>query len=358
MENDFNSQFKKIKESVKLSEQEMDFHRGEIVKFMDRKPSSFKRKIRSPFYLGFFFQKHFIATGLVAVLIFSTGITVSADSALPNDYFYQIKTKITEPVLLFLTPNLKSRTSKRVALVERRLQEYSQVVLNGETLSPEDKISFTNQLSLQIKQAHEGISQLVKEESLPDALETTNDLQSVLAAQDTILEKIHEVNPDAENTDEVTSVITESIESTTTIENNITETVQISTDETELDNSIASQKEEITKSLEGLQEENQRDASEENKDKLDVVNQTNIDSKISEINLLIEEADKKVVGGEKKKALELYNQIDQDLGEIESLIHVEQKLQIDDSVDSDEPKDQTTGEDLLPIDLENLHGQE
>ena len=354
MAKDFNTQFKKIKESVKLSETERDFHSGEILKFIDQKPSPyFHKKIQSPFYFGFFFQKHFIATGLVVVLIFSTGITVSADSALPNDYFYQIKTKITEPVLLFLTPNLKSRASKKVALVERRLQEYSQVALNGETLSPEDKISFTNQLSLQVKEAHEGISQLVNEESLPDALETTNDLQSVLAAQDIILEKIHEVNPDAENTDEVTSVITESIESTTVIENNITETVQISTDETDLDNSIASQKEEIAKSLESLQEEKQRDVSEETEDKLDVVNQTNIDSKISEINLLIEEADKKALGGEKKKALELYNQIDQDLGEIESLIHIEQKLQIDESIKSEETKDETGNNDSLPIDLEN-----
>src|SRR3989344_5303583 len=259
IENDFNSQFKRIKESVKLSETEMDCHRGEVLKFIDQKPSPyFHKKIQSPFYFGFFLKKHFVVTSLAIVLIFSGGLTISADNSLPNDYLYQVKTKITEPILVFLTPNSKAKASLKVSLVERRLQEYSQVTFNGEILSPEDKTSFINQFSSQVKDAHQGISKLVEEENLPDALETTNDLQSILSAQDTILEK---ANTKSEN-------------------------------------------------------------------------------------------------GDKKEALEMYNQIDQDLGELESLIRSEQKLEVDDLGKSIGPKDKINGDSSLPIDLENTPTQE
>ena len=360
IENDFNSQFKRIKESVKLSETEMDFHRGEVLKFIDQKPSPyFHKKIQSPFYFGFFLKKHFVVTSLAIVLIFSGGLTISADNSLPNNYLYQVKTKITEPILVFLTPNSKAKAFLKVSLVERRLQEYSQVTFNGEILSPEDKTSFINQFSSQVKDAHQGISKLVEEENLPDALETTNDLQSILSAQDIILEKIHEVNPDAENTDEVILVIIDSIESTTTIENNITETVQISIDETDIENSINSQKEEITESLKNLKEGKQLDVpGEEGMKNLDVVNQAHIDSKIFEITISLDEANTKSENGDKKEALEMYNQIDQDLGELESLIRSEQKLEVDDLDKSIGPKDKINGDSSLPIDLENTPTQE
>ena len=357
IENDLNSQFKKMKEGVKLSVQEKDFHRGEILKFINEKPSPYVEKvIRSPFYFAFFFRKHLVITSLAMILVFSTSLGVSSANSLPNNSLYSIKTKILEPISIFLTTTPKAKAKLKVALVEKRMQEFFQVTIS-KNLSLEDKTAFISQLSSQVKDAHKGISQLVEEKDLSGATEVTNDLQSILSAQDTVLDTLDVTNPDENGTSEIASVISDSIQTTTEIENNITETVQTSENETALDATVNNQKEEISKTLENLEKEKQENVSEDINN-VEVISQIDIDLKISKIKLSLEEANKKAEKGDKKGALELYNQIDQDLGEIESLIDTEQKLHVEDVGENEEPKDLSEDNNTLPVDLENPPAQE
>lgn len=325
MEKDFYSQFKKMSEGARLSQEEKDFHRGEVLKFMEKQPSPYiDKKLPSPFYVGIFLKRHFVVTSLAIVVLFSGGLTISADNSLPNDYLYQIKTKITEPVVVFFTPD---KAKIRVALVERRLQEFSQVTLNEE-INPEDKAAFVSQLSLQVEGAHEEIKKLKKNNKNADALEATNDLQSVLSAQNIVLEKIHTVDPGVGNTIDVEDVIDDSIEKTTEIEAVITETIQSSESETELDQTIDNQKEEITESLAGIEEQKQ-ESNLEDRDDLNLLGTVYIEQKIFDINSDIKDANTKAENGEKDEALLLYNQADQKLGELKSLMDSDRELSID-----------------------------
>jgi hypothetical protein len=345
MEKDFYSQFKKISENTRLSKKELEFHREEILKFMNKETGlNPSKKIVSPFQFSIFFHKHFILTSLVVILAFGTSLGVSSANSLPNNSLYSIKTKVIEPISIFLTPTPKAKAKLRVALVEKRMQEFSQVTINGE-LSPEDKTDFASQLSSQVKDAHTDISNLVKEKDLSGATEVTNDLQSILSAQDEVLDTLGETNANTQDTREIALVLDDSLQKTDAIENSITETVQTTDNDTELDTIINNQKAEINKTLENLEKEKLGNVSED-ADNVEIISQNDIDLKILKIKASLEAADKKVTSGNKKEALELYNQIDQDLGEIESLIHTEQKLQTD---DEKPPSEDAT----LPEDTEN-----
>jgi|SRR3989344_6062209 len=325
MEKDFYSQFKNMSEGARLSQKEKDFHRGEILRFMEKQPSPYvDKKLSSPFYIGIFLKRHFIVASLVIILFSSGGITISAESSLPNDYLYQIKTKITEPVLVFLTSD---KAKIKVALVERRFQEFSQVTLNEE-INLEDKTAFVSQLSLQVGGAHKEIKKLVQSKNTGKAIKATNDLQSILSAQNTVLEKIHIANPEAESTDDIENFIEDSIERTTEIEGDLTETVNSKDDQSNSDEITSDQKEEISVSLEDIKNITES-VPEGDTPNFDSEDQSYINSKLSDINEVLKRGDEKLLEGEKNDAFILYNQADQKLGELKSLIDSDRELGID-----------------------------
>lgn len=340
MEDDLLSKFKKARDNAKLSNEEMDFHRSEIIKFIEKKPGTQKHiRIPSPFH--FMFSKHLLTSSLAIVLLLGSGITISAETSLPNDYLYSLKTKVTEPILVFLTPTTKGKTDLRVALVNKRLQEFSRVSLNKETLQPEEKAEFIVQLSYQIRYAHNSISQLAEDQNSSDALQETNDLQSILLAQDTILEKMKDANSTDNETEDIASTIDASIKATADLSDDITEDLRSSNDGTELDKALSDQKEEIASSIENIEKE-KGEASEDNGELVDIVDKTLIDSKLAKIKIILDDADKKIVDGDKYGALELYNQVDQKLGELELLIETDNE-QDESSTDINHSDDETQG---------------
>lgn len=321
MKDDLLSKFNKIRNKVKLSNEEIDFHRSEIIKFMEIKPATQKQiRILSPFH--FMFSKHLIASSLAIVLLLSSGVTISAETSLPNDYLYSLKTKVTEPILVFLTPTAKGKTDLRVALVNKRLQEFSRVSINNETLNPEDKAEFIVQLSSQVKDAHDSISRLDQDKNSSEALQETNDLQSILLAQDTILEKIGSASSTDNAIEDIASNIDASIRTTANLSDDVTKNLRASNNETELDKALFDLKEEIASSIENIERE-KTDALEDNNELVDMVDETLINSKLAKIKIILGDADKKIVDGDKYGALELYNQTDQKLGELELLIETD-----------------------------------
>ncbi len=325
MKNDIHSNFKKIKENTILTESEKIFHRAEILKFISKNPTPLKfENVRSPFQLDFFYRRHLAFTSLAVLLAISTTLGVSAQGSLPNSYLYSIKTKVTEPALVLLTPSQKSKTALKVSFVGKRLQEFSQVTLDGVTLNDKDKTAFLDQFSTQVQDAHQAISQLAKDKNAGDALKETNDLQSILSSQNTISGNISSTSRKGDESDDLSSRISGSIEATTTIENDITDRIQDSENTEELDKTIAATKDEISKSLNNIEVE--REIISTTEETLHFINKNEIDSKLSEINEINASADKTAAEGNKNEALKLYNLADQKLGELESILRSEKEL--------------------------------
>ena len=325
MKEDIYSKFKEIGENAKLSEAEMCFHREEILKFIESRPSPYNKdaKKASPFYFGLSLHRHLVLTSLAVIFIIGGGVTLSANSSLPNDFLYKIKTNINEPLMLFLTPSSQGKTSMKVALVNKRLREFSQVTLN-KNLSSKEKVKFVNHLSYQIKDTQKEIVKLAEESNTGEAFHANNNLRSILATQDKILDKIHTTNPGAD-TSKFESMLDTSIKQTAQIEDQITNSVSI--DETEIDQTINKLKEEINASLVEVEEAKQDLVKKE--DNLDIIDQESFDNEIFDIRRDLELAEDKIEKVDKQEKLKLYNEIDKKLGKLKSLLEIKEHLKLE-----------------------------
>ncbi len=305
---------------VKLTEIEKSFHRAEILKFIEREKPVNKNPA-SPFYTRIFLKNHFALATSALVVFLITGMSVSAESALPDShFFYRIKTKITEPALLFFAPTDKIKADIKVSLVEKRLNELSRLALAPKKFKQENKVVFSNQFSIQVKSAQKAISELTSENENPAyALKKANDLQSILSGENAILKGVSEKKDDFKEyyKKELNGKINDNIESTAVIEEQITKELEEKNDD--LDKALALQKESITASIKKINEgRNIRFKDGEKPDSTAVQEWT--ESEIVEMSLLLDEVDKKVEEINKKDALKIYSRIDQRLGKIELLI--------------------------------------
>jgi hypothetical protein len=328
MEQDIHSKFKKLREEHKLSDAEKVFHRAEIIKFIEKRPSPYvsEKKI-SFFHFGFMFRRHLVLASLAAIFFVGSGVAMSANGSLPNELLYNVKTKINEPIALFLTPTSQGKATMKVAFVNRRLQEFSMVTLNNKKLKPKDKVNFVNRLSLQIKDTQKNILQLAEESNTSGAFHANNNLQSILVNQDIIIDKIHTANPGAEDTNEFTSMINTSIEETAQIEDQITNSVNAHDNETKIDQTILNIKKEVDASLKNL-EAAKENLEKQDLNRLDVIDRDSLDTKITDIHEDLELAEKEMDEGNKQEALRLYNKLDRDLGKLNSLIQAKKQLKI------------------------------
>src|SRR3989344_3522907 len=183
MEKDIYLKFGKMRKEVKLSDTEKNFHRGEILKFIESEPSPYADKRTISRFSFTMLQRHMILASLTAMIILGGGVTMSANGSLPSDLLYKIKTNINEPILLFFTPTSEGKTAMKVALVNRRLREFSEVTLN-KNLNQKEKMSFVNHLSVQIKDTQKEILKLAVEKNRSGAFHANNNLQSILTTQD------------------------------------------------------------------------------------------------------------------------------------------------------------------------------
>ncbi len=330
MENN-NFKFKKLQDKIKLSKNEKNFHREKILKFMNDQDlvqsPYFREQVPSSFQFIFFIKKHFIITSLVIVCFLSTTIAVSADHAIPNDYLYQVRVKIVEPTKILLAPTAEKKNDLRVKFVNKALKDFSQVSEKEEINEP-DKKALIDSVSSNIQDINIEIANEKEEVNTSNSLKIANDLKSVLSAHNIVLDKMNESN--SENiTEDLSAKINEGLGQTEETISQLTETIQNSSDLTKLDQTIIDQKEEINTSLNNIENNKKNPPSKNNSEENNILNiQNEIDTKLSEIDLMTKEGDIKLEEGNKKEAVDIYNQVDQKVGELESLIESSQNLNI------------------------------
>ena len=339
MTNDIFSQFKKVKESVNLSTTEKSFHRGKILEFIGQVSPRSRYVTLSP-YFSLFLRRHLVVASLVFVFILSSGVTLGAENSLPNELLYQVKTNFTEPVLFFLAPTSVQKTKLGIAFVNRRLEELSQVILLTEKPSKEERVAILAKFSSQVESAQAGILGLIQEEDIPSAIEAVNDLQAILSAHDLILKKINVAQSQkGNNLDELSVDLNKSIGATSGIANSLVEKVSSFKDQSKLDQVISRQEQKTTDSLEEIKEKIEDISQTEGA--LDQEDEFYVETEISKISGILETAQVKKEEGNKKEALVLYNQADQLLSTVDSLIQADKNLGVDllGEADSEADKD-------------------
>lgn len=146
MEN-LESKFNKIKE-IALDQNVKDNIRFKVLNFVQENPKVASPQI-SPFYswTSIFYQRQLIGTLTIMILLF--GVPVSAKEALPNNFLYPIKIKVTEPLVTLFTSNQTSSDLRSLELASKRLEEA--VTLAGRNeLTPEIEQNLIDNLSKNI----------------------------------------------------------------------------------------------------------------------------------------------------------------------------------------------------------------
>ncbi len=146
MEN-LESKFNKIKE-IALDQNVKNDIRFRVLNFVQENPKVASPQI-SPFYswTSIFYQRQLIGTLTIMILLF--GVPVSAKEALPNNFLYPIKIKVTEPLVTLFTSNQTSSDLRSLELASKRLEEA--VILAGRNeLTPEIEQNLIDNLSKNI----------------------------------------------------------------------------------------------------------------------------------------------------------------------------------------------------------------
>lgn len=336
MENNFDIQFKKLKESVNLTGSEKEFHKSQILRFMEK--SGTATPVASPFQFHFSPHAKILTTGFALFLFLTTGLVSSAKSSLPNEYLYVFRIKVVEPLQVFLARGIKEKNDTRIALIGDRLEDFSKVSLRTK-LNPEEKARFAEYFSITIKEVQEEITRQATEEDVSEALSAANDLQSVLSAHSVVMDKLRETeNADEEKMklqdtvvatsqlSDLSSNIDEGMDKTREIIGDLTSQLQNFEEAEKLQAALDKQRGELIQSLAKVE-----DTAEEalKKDGLDAEDQAFITAKLSEIENLLKEGEEKSESGSKKAALNVYNEADQKIGELKTLLSSDKELGID-----------------------------
>lgn len=333
MENNLESKLKTLGEKVILSQAERDFHKKELLKFM-KKGAPEAEPVLSPFQFIFPRTKMLVA-GFAFLLFFSTGLVSSAKSALPNQYLYVFRIKVVEPTQVFLAWGTKDRSATRIALIQDRLEDWSKVTLQDK-VTPEAEALFSDAFSTNIKEVQDEIQKLAEEDSVSEALSTANDLQSVLAAHTVVLEKVQESGKEepelaqmmleVSSQNNLSSNLSEGLDTTNKIIENLTEKLETSEDDSELEEALLGQKNEAAKSLEEVAN---LEAEVKIKKNLSPEDEKYVNEKTEEIKGILKDAEDKINSGNKTEALTIYNRADQKIGELKTLLQSKENLGID-----------------------------
>lgn len=105
---------------------------------------------------GILFVARPLSFALVMTLVFGGTISVAAESALPGDALYAIKTKVNEPARLAIATTPAARAEVAIELAERRIQEAAALAAE-ERLDDAAQIALSDNLESQARIAEEAI---------------------------------------------------------------------------------------------------------------------------------------------------------------------------------------------------------
>lgn len=307
-----------VREKLVLSSSEKALHRAKLTEFMGYHPAV--KPVRSPLSWVMAPAFRYSLAALLMVTATGSGVAFAAEDALPGTPLYAVKTKMVEPVQVALTLDAHSRADLRVELADRRLKEFAQISQDDE-VAPETTAEVAALLEEHVSEAAQDIVALQNEGSAEEALQANADLQSTLVAHSSILKKVQEENPESsDDIDVITAQIDEDIADTEVIEVAVTESLADETSSAQVDE----------------QEQNTQSSLDELSatviamlTQLDEGDRVAVEQKLLEVDSIIAEARTFEAAGDEGQAFVLFNQAEQELLQLTTLLEAEQQLDVD-----------------------------
>jgi len=133
--NNYQKQFKKDIESIKLNSTEKSELFGNFKKMMSENPAPKNEAVLSPLgSIGFRFSdlRSYAYVSLVVILVAGIGTTSAAEFTTPGDLLYPVKTIINDRAVTALAFSPEAKAEAKVALVERRLAEVEDLIASND----------------------------------------------------------------------------------------------------------------------------------------------------------------------------------------------------------------------------------
>lgn len=196
--NDITNHIKKAADHVRLSETERRDMTRMMREYMAHKPLPHEEYSSiSIQWFSYQWIKQPIAAALALVFIFGSGVSYAAESALPGDALYSVKTKVNESVRVALATDAEAKANIQIELAERRIEEAA-------ALAAENRLDADTQTALAVAfEAHAGNATqevaAIDEEDSSAAAEITSRFETRLAAHEEVLALVSQT-ADATNT--------------------------------------------------------------------------------------------------------------------------------------------------------------
>lgn len=327
---DIESQFKDIKSKITLSSAEKDFHRGEIMNFMEAHPAKPAASIKSPFFTwGQFLQRHYALAAFMLLILGGTGVLTSANGAKPGDALFGVKVNMLERARIVLSFDQASKTSLEVKFIDERLKEFAEWSTN-EDASPEEVATLSNTLASQILKVHDDIAVLRDNQDLDGALVAASDLQSTLAAHAEVLGQIDPKEASVDVVNSITDTVEDSLLLTKGIVDSVAGEMTSSVDDAISSETVDTKQQEVSETIENISKDIIEDST-----NLDSNDKETIQDSLDNIAGLLSEADIKNKRGSSTEAFILSTQADQEANKLRISIEAEQQFGIN-SVDDSE----------------------
>lgn len=195
--NDITNHITKAADHVRLSDTEREKMSRVVLEYMAHKPLPHEEYASiSIQWFSLSWIKQPVAAALALVFIFGSGVSYAAESALPGDALYSVKTKINESVKVALATDTEAKAAVQMELAERRIEEAA-------ALAAENRLDADTQAALAVafeahaQNATEEVS-VIDETDASAAAEITSRFETRLAAHEEVLALVSEA--DATNT--------------------------------------------------------------------------------------------------------------------------------------------------------------
>ena len=196
--------FRKSKE-VKLSPEEKEMVKQNLISFMETNPVGYGRPSAIPAFgrFGIILRnlRPVVALGLIAVLLGGT-TSYAAEGSLPGDLLYPVKVNINESVQVWLATSDEAKARLGANLAEKRLEEAEALAAEGR-LNAEVRANIEFRFEEHAKSFDKSAKKIEAREDTKASAEFYSDFEASLRAHERILSQLgyekdetkHEVEP-------------------------------------------------------------------------------------------------------------------------------------------------------------------
>lgn len=195
--NNITNHIKKAADQVMLSETEKRDMSRVVREYMTHKP------LRAPEYatvsirwFSFSWVRQPLAAALALVFIFSGGISYAAESSLPGDALYAVKTKVNESVKVALATDTEAKAEVQMELAERRIEEAAALAAENR-LDSDTQVALASAFEAHAESATKEV-ETIDTEDASAAAEITSRFETRLATHEAVLALVS--GADATNT--------------------------------------------------------------------------------------------------------------------------------------------------------------